>query len=401
MNIAYFDCLSGISGNMTLGALLANGLKEETLLQGLQQLPLEEWRLNVNRVLRNGIAAIHVEVDDHVHRHHHQASGGGHTHAHRGLRDILQLIETSALPPPVQQCASAIFTRLGQAEAEVHGTTVDEVHFHEVGAIDAIVDIVGTAIGMHALGITRVFASPLPLGQGWVQCAHGEFPVPAPATALLVRGAQIAETDIVAELVTPTGAAIITSLAEQYGPLPAMRIRSVGYGAGTRVLPRPNVLRLYLGEMAESGSPTEEIITLQTTMDDMPGEVLGYLMERLLAAGARDVYYSPVQMKKNRPGIEVTILCDAEIETDCLHLLFSETSTLGVRRVPVQRTCLPRDEQMTETPYGPVRVKISEWAGQQRIEPEYEDCRRCALSAQVPLRDVYRAAYAAYTTLIE
>jgi uncharacterized protein (TIGR00299 family) protein len=386
MRIAYFDCFSGISGNMTLGALLACGLERETLVAGLQTLPLDGWDLQVEPVAKRGIAATHVEVHEgHAHDHH------GHHHPHRGLTDILHLIDHSSITPRAKRLATAIFTRLGEAEAEVHGTTPDQVHFHEVGAIDAIIDIVGTAIGIDALGIERVVASPLPLGRGFVTCAHGCFPIPAPATALLVRGVPIAETDVEAELVTPTGAAIITTLAERFGALPAMTVRRVGYGAGTKELPRPNVLRLFLGE-AETSQAPEEIVGLETNLDDTPGEVLGYLMERLFAAGALDVFYSSIQMKKNRPGVLVRVLCAPADEAACTDLLFRETTTLGVRRQPFTRTCLPREIRTVDTPYGPVRLKVSRWGDVEHAEPEYEDCKRLAEEHGVSLRVVCAAA---------
>jgi uncharacterized protein (TIGR00299 family) protein len=384
MRIAYFDCLSGISGNMTLGAMLACGLEEATLVDGLKRLPVHGWHLHVDGVTKQGIAATHVEVEEHHHHHH-----DDHYH-HRGLGDILAIINDSTLNDRVKRTASAIFTRLGEAEAAVHGTTPDQVHFHEVGAIDAIVDIVGTAIGLDALSIERVVASPLPLGRGWVTCAHGTFPVPAPATAALVQGVPLAETEVEAELVTPTGAAIITTLAERFGPLPAMTVARVGYGAGGRDLPRPNVLRLFLGDTAEAAAP--EIVGLETNLDDVPAEVLGYLMDRLLAAGALDVFYTPIQMKKNRPGVLVRVLCDPRDEAACTDLLFRETTTLGVRRQAYTRTTLPRETRTVETPYGPVRVKVSRWHEVERAEPEYDDCCARAEAAGVPLLAVYQAA---------
>jgi hypothetical protein len=390
MRIAYFDCLSGISGNMVLGAMLACGLEESVLLGGLAQLPLHGWSLTAEKVLKRGICAVHVRVDEVTHE---QEMGAGehHHHPHRGLGDILHLIDHSDLSPRVKKTAGAIFTRLGEAEAEVHGTTPDEVHFHEVGAVDAIVDIVGAAVGLEALGIDRVLASPLPLGRGWVVCAHGTFPVPAPATALLVRGVPIVETDIDAELVTPTGAAIITTLAERFGSLPAMTVGQVGYGAGTKELPRPNVLRLFLGEEAAAGAATE-IVGLETNIDDLPGEILGYLMDRLLAAGALDVFYTPIQMKKNRPGVLVRVLCAPDTVDTCTGVLFAETTTLGVRRTRYTRDVLPREFRTVDTPYGPVRLKISRWQDLERAEPEYEDCRKLAEEHGVSLLAVYRAA---------
>jgi len=389
MRIAYFDCLSGISGNMTLGAMLACGLDEAELLHGLSLLPIDGWKLTAETVLRRGISAVYIKVDEHAHHHGHDEHH--HHHPHRGLGDILRIINDSGLSDGVKKTAGAIFTRLGEAEAAVHGTTPDQVHFHEVGAIDAIVDIVGTAIGLEALGIERVVASPLPLGHGWITCAHGVFPVPAPTTAMLGQGVPIAETDIEAELVTPTGAAIITTLAASFGTLPAMTVQRVGYGAGSHDLPRPNVLRLFIGEEACEQAP-ESIVGLETNIDDLPAEVLGYLMDRLFAAGALDVFYTPIQMKKNRPGVLVRVLCAPRDETTCTDILFRETTTLGVRRMVLHRTVLPRDIRTVDTPYGAVRVKTSRWGDIERAEPEYEDCRRLAEEHGVPLLQVYHAA---------
>ncbi|MHB9023770.1 MAG: nickel pincer cofactor biosynthesis protein LarC [Armatimonadota bacterium] len=381
MRLAYLDCFSGVSGNMLLGALLACGLEEAALVSELRRLPLEGWELKSERVLRKGIQAVHVEVDDHGHEH----------HLHRGLGDILALIEQSGVSERAKKTASAIFTRLGEAESTVHGVPPDRVHFHEVGAVDAIIDIVGASVGLELLGIEKIVASPLPLGSGWVKSAHGLLPVPAPATALLVRDVPIVESDVECELVTPTGAAIVTTLAAGYGPLPSMTVRAVGYGAGTRDLPRSNVLRLFLGEETVESTPTE-IVGLETNLDDLPGEITGYLMDRLFAAGALDVFFTPIQMKKNRPGVLVRVLCAPRDEAGCTDILFRETTTLGVRRLPFGRTVLPRETRTVDTPYGPVRVKVSRWGDVERVEPEYEDCRALAEQHGVPLVAVYQSA---------
>lgn len=387
MRLAYFDCLSGISGNMVLGAMLACGLPEATLRDGLTRLHLHGWSLSAERVMRQGIQAVYVTVHEQAHHHH---GHDEHHHPHRGLGDILRIIDASDLSPRVKQTASAIFTRLGEAEAAVHGTTPDQVHFHEVGAIDAIIDIVGSVIGLEALGIDRIMASPLPLGHGWITCAHGVFPVPAPATAMLMRGVPIAETDIEAELVTPTGAAIVTTLAERFGSLPGMTVAQVGYGAGSHELPRPNVLRLFIGDHAPQAAT--DIVGLETNLDDVSGEVAGYLMERLFAAGALDVFYTPIQMKKNRPGVLVRVLCAPQDEATMTDILFRETTTLGVRHLAYTRTTLPREVREVMTPFGGVRVKMSRWDDVARAEPEYEDCRALAEAQQVPLQTVYQAA---------
>jgi len=394
MRIAYFDCISGISGNMALGAMLACGLDIDILRAELAKLPIGEWTLKATQVQKLGIAATHVDVDDHPHQHeqgHHR-----HHHPHRGLADILTIINAAELSTGVKEKATAVFTRLAEAEAKVHGTTPEEVHFHEVGAIDAIIDIVGTCIGLEALAIERIVSSPLPLGSGWVKCAHGVFPVPAPATALLTAGFPIVKTDIEAELVTPTGAALITTLAESFGPLPAMKVLHVGYGAGTRELPRPNVVRLFIGETADVADAPVEIVGLECNLDDIPGEILGYTMDRLFAAGALDVFFSAIQMKKNRPGILLQVLCAPGEESACMDIIFRETTTLGVRRTSYTRTVLPRRHENAVTPWGAVRMKITTSNGEERAAPEYEDCRQLAQDNDVPLQQVYLAAQAAY-----
>ncbi len=393
MRIAYFDCISGISGNMALGAMIACGLDVEYLRTELAKLPIGEWELSATQVQKLGIAATHVDVDDHPHQHEQEHH---HHHPHRNLADILAIINAADLTHGVREKATAVFTRLAAAEAQVHGSTVAEVHFHEVGAIDAIIDIVGFCIGIVELGIEQIVSSPLPLGSGWVKCAHGVFPVPAPATALLTKGFPIASTDIEAELVTPTGAALITTLADSFGPLPSMVMRQVGYGAGTRELPRPNVLRLFLGETAYTSEEPEEIVVLEANLDDITGETLGYALDRLFAAGALDVFFSPIQMKKNRPGILLQVLCTIDMENDCTHIIFSETTTLGVRRTACTRKVLPRHHVNVATIWGEVRMKVSCWNGIERAAPEYEDCRQLAEEHDIPLQQIYTAAHLNY-----
>ncbi len=393
MRIAYFDCISGISGNMALGAMLDCGLNIDYLRAELAKLPIGEWTLTATQVQKLGIAATHVDVDDHPHQHEH---GHGHHHPHRNLADILAIINAADLAYGVREKATAVFTRLAEAEAQVHGSTIEEVHFHEVGAIDAIIDIVGFCIGIEELGIERIISSPLPLGNGWVKCAHGVFPVPAPATALLTAGFPIATTDIEAELVTPTGAALITTLAESFGPLPAMVLKQVGYGAGTKELPRPNVLRLFLGETAYASEAPEEIIGLEVNLDDTTGETLGYAMDRLFAVGALDVFFTAIQMKKNRHGILLQVLCTPDLEDACTNIIFRETTTLGVRRTCYTRTVLPRRHVSVPTIWGEVRMKVSCWNGIERAAPEYEDCRQLAEEHNIPLQQIYIAAHLNY-----
>ncbi len=388
MKLAYFDCLSGISGDMTLGALVDLGVPLEVLQRGIDSLGLPRCRLEAREVKRHHFRAIHVQV--HTAEEHH----------HRHLSQIEQMIRSSGLPEPVQQTALAIFRRLGQAEAKVHGTTLEKVHFHEVGAADSIADIVGTAIGLHQLGVQHVEASPVPTGCGTIQIAHGTVTVPAPATAELLRGVPLRPSQVEAELTTPTGAAILAALARGFGPLPQMTLRGIGYGAGTRQLAQqPNVLRILLGEtQAEPGPWQEECLwQLEATVDDSTGELLGHAVQRLLELGALEAYCVPVVMKKSRPGTLLVVLCRQEELRRLQAAVFEETTTLGLRRFPVQRSKLPREEASVSTPWGQVQGKRYRTpGGAERFAPEFEHCRRVAEAAGVSLRQVYEAALAAF-----
>ncbi len=389
MKIAYFDCIAGASGDMILGALLDAGLPEATLRAGLAALRLDDFELRCRQVVKSGFSATKVDVlvaEDVPARH---------------LPEIEAIVTQSELPPAVQERAVAIFRRLGEVEASIHGTTLDQVHLHELGGVDTIVDVVGTLVGLDALGIKRVYASPLPMARGFVRGAHGPIPLPAPATMALLEGVPVVGSDLEVELVTPTGAALLSSLAAAFGPIPAMTLRAVGYGAGGRDLPIPNVLRLLLGDQATSGDAvTETLAVLETNVDDLNPEIYDYVMARLFDAGALDVFLSPIQMKKNRPATLLRVLCqpgDAEVLTS---ILLAETSTLGVRQHWVTRHCLARTIHTVETPYGPVRVKVASWGETQaKAAPEYDDCRRLAEERGVPLREVYRAAEMAAAAL--
>ena len=382
--IAYLDCFSGISGNMLLGALIDAGLSIDDLRADLARLPLKGYELKAERVTKRGIAATHVEV------------ATGHEHAHRGIKDILQIIEQSTLPKEVTDCSRRIFTRLAEAEARVHGQPVDEVHFHEVGAVDAIVDVVGACCGLHRLGIAEVHASPVPLGGGWVETAHGRLPIPAPATAELLKNVPAYGGPVDAELVTPTGAAILTTLARSYGPMPGITVRAVGWGAGTKDLPHPNALRVFIGEMA--AAPMEQrLVALETNLDDMNPEFFDYLMDRLFAAGALDVFYTSILMKKSRPATLITVLTDAAKTNALRDVIFRETTTLGIRSYEVTRLCLDREWHEVETEFGPVRVKVGRAGGDiVTAAPEYEDCRRLARESGTPVKAVYQAALSAF-----
>jgi hypothetical protein len=382
MKIAYFDCIAGASGDMMLGALLDAGLSESVLRQQLAALRLAEFELTSRRTIRHGFSALKVDVaarDDVPARH---------------LSDILATVADSDLAPPIKERAAAIFRRLGEVEAAIHGVSPDQVHLHELGGVDTMVDVVGVLLGLAELGIDQVVVSPLPLGRGFVQGAHGAIPLPAPATLALLKGAPLFGSPLDAELVTPTGAVLLSSLASSFGPIPPMTLEAIGYGAGGRDLPIPNLLRLLVGQPAgASGASLEMLVTLETNIDDLNPEFYDYVMARLFEAGALDVFLSPLHMKKNRPGVLLQVLCRPADADPLTAILFAETSTLGVRQQRVERHCLPRALRTVATEYGPVQVKLVHWgAGQLKAKPEYEDCRRLAEAHHIPLREVYGAA---------
>lgn len=385
MTILYCDCFSGISGDMFLAALCDLGLPKNYLTDQLARLNLAEFEgLDVRKVMKGPLQATSIEFHLHevCHDHHH----------HRNLTDISKIIGESSLPAAVQKTSLAIFTKLAGAEARVHGQPVDEVHFHEVGAADSILDIIGAAIGLHFLGNPTLYSSSLPLGQGSVQTQHGLLPLPAPATLELLQsaGAPVHSSSAQAELVTPTGAAILATLATFTQP--DFTIRSVGTGAGKRDFPWPNILRVMLGE--ESG-PVSGYVEIETNIDDLPAQVLGHVMQLLLNAGALDVYFTPIQMKKDRPAVKLSVIAHARDEIALSRLMLAETSTLGVRVHPVHRHEAQREEQKIATPYGEISIKIKRIDGQiARVQPEYEDCLRLAQAAGVPLIKVLEEAAA-------
>lgn len=386
--VAYFDCFSGTSGDMILGALLQCGVEPKRLREALSSLKIGDWTLQVESVTRHGIGAlrVHVEAVD-------EATHGRHLH------HIEQIISEAELPASVINQALAIFRRLGEAEAAVHQTDVQSLHFHEVGAVDAIVDIVGACLLLHMLGIQRVVCSPLPMGRGFVECMHGTIPLPAPAVVELTKGVPTYGVDIEAELVTPTGAAILTTLAESFGPLPAMVMSQSGYGAGSRDLEnRPNLLRVVLGEDQAPGQ-VEEVAIIETNIDDMSPQFYETAMDRLFAAGALDVYLQPVIMKKSRPGTLLTVLCDPYLADNLAATLFAETSTLGVRITKAERRCMARHVSTVSTPYGEIRMKSARWGDQVvKAAPEYEDVRKAAENAGVPATQVWETAMLAFRT---
>ena len=382
MAIAYFDCLSGISGDMILGAIIDAGLPLDDLKSELTGLGLSGYRLSAAKVKKAGMSGTQVVVES------------TEQPTERHLSEILSIIEESRLDSPVKEQSSTIFRRLAAAEAKVHGQEPESVHFHEVGAIDAIVDVVGAVAGLRRLGIERIYSSSLPLGRGWIQSAHGKLPVPAPATAELVKEVPTYAGDMEAELVTPTGAAILTTLCQDFGPMPPMTVAKIGYGAGSRDLSQPNLLRIFVGSpSAVCETVPERITVLETNIDDMNPEFYDHLMDRLLSQGALDAYLTPIYMKKNRPATMVTVLAPAQHREELLTILFQETTTLGVRIWETERRCLARETREVETQFGKVRVKIGRLGDRiTTIAPEYEDCRRLALEHQVPLKEVYQEA---------
>ena len=380
--IIYFDCFSGISGDMILGALCDAGLDVAELRALLQTLQVPGWSIDAVRETRGWLTGtrMHVHAPEQT--------------THRHLHDVTAIITQSGLPAAVKATALRIFANLADAEAHIHGVRADEVHFHEVGALDAIVDIVGIAAGLHLLGITQVYASPLPLGSGWVKAAHGDIPVPAPATLYLLTQAQapIVPDDAGFELVTPTGAAVLATLATFKRP--ALALQQVGYGFGKKITPRPNALRVWLGEGTASDGA---LVLLECNIDDQPAEQLAYVCTQALALGARDVWQQQIFMKKGRAALLLSVLCDRDHEDALVDLLMRQTSTLGMRRTMVDRHVAERALVTVDTHYGPLRVKVKTWRGDViGAAPEYEDCAAAAQAHAVPLTQVYAAALAAY-----
>jgi uncharacterized protein (TIGR00299 family) protein len=458
MRIAYLDCFSGMSGDMFLGALIDAGVSPKLLDQTVAALDIGA-RLEISKVNRSGITATKVDVlvhgekelpreefwaneatrshpHSHEHEHHHGAQphvGGesgvparldardsrrsstdsavpragtlaSHSHEHdhgRSLTEIKRIIQDSAISAQAKTTAIHIFEALGAAEAKIHNMDIESVHFHEVGAVDAMVDIIGAAVGVEALGVDEIICSPLNVGGGTVKCAHGTFPVPAPATVELLQGAPVFSSGIQAELLTPTGAAIVKTLASRFGAFPEMKIEKSGYGAGTRDFPgHANVVRLTVGEAAShlaANTNQETISVLEANLDDLNPQVFGYVLDRLLAEGALDVFSMPVQMKKNRPGTLLTILCKPEDAAKLTQIVFTETTTLGVRQRQERRNTLARRWVPVSTPWGEVRMKIASLNGTvTNYAPEYEDCRRIAEEKHVPLKSVMQEAMQAY-----
>jgi len=388
VRIAHLDCFSGISGDMMLGALVGAGVQLAELAEMLQGLKLPGWSLReLSAEHEHRVPGTSVEV-----------VCGDEGHVHRTFADIRRMIEDAELPPPVATRSIDVFQRLAVAEGKVHGKPADEVTFHEVGAVDSIVDIVGSVAGLHLLAIERVSCAPVPLGSGTVHCRHGLIPVPAPATTELLRGVPTYPGEDARELVTPTGAALATTLASGFGSMPPMEIEAIGYGLGKAAgRAMPNALRLFVGTPpVEEGVPQSQAIVLEANIDDLSPQFYGPLADRLFDGGALDVYLSPVQMKKGRPGTLVTVLCDPGSRARLEQVLFDETTTIGVRRHTVWRSCLERSTRVVRTEYGDVRIKESYARGRLRNRmPEFDDCRDLAEESEVPVRQVHDAALAA------
>lgn len=379
--VIYFDCFSGISGDMILGALCDAGLDITQLRTMLSTLPVDGWSIDTTHEVRGWLSGTRMHVV------------APEQDSHRHLHDVVAIIEASQLPTHVKTQAIAVFTRLAEAEAHIHGVTREQVHFHEVGALDAIVDIVGIVAGLSLLGVTQVYASPLPLGSGWAKAAHGDIPVPAPATLHLLSAvkAPIIPDQANFELVTPTGAAVLATLAQFRRP--AMTLERIGYGFGKKQTERPNALRVWLGS---ANTPAETLVLLECNIDDQTPEQLAYVCERLMREGARDVWQTAITMKKSRAAVQLSLLCDADREALLVDVLLRESSTLGMRRQFVERHVTARDIQLVQTPYGEIRVKHKIWQGERITSaPEYEDCASAARQHNIPIQQVYQAVHTA------
>jgi len=391
MKTLYFDCFAGASGDMILGALVSAGVEPRALIAQLELLGVSGWQVNFEQVDRSGISATYARVDT------------AHEHAHRHLSDILKIIYDSRLSDGVKERAARIFSLLAEAEARVHDQPIERIHFHEVGALDAIIDVCGAAIGFELLGIEQFLCSPLRVGTGMTEMAHGRFPIPPPAVAELLKGKPIYAGDIAGEFVTPTGAAIISAVCQSFGPVPPMKIEATGYGAGTRDHDKfPNALRIFVGESEDAGKLADEtLLMIETNIDDLSPQVVGYVMDRAFELGALDCYLTHTQMKKNRPGLLLSVLCRLDEREKFLQIIFAETTTIGARSYQVLRRALARETVRVETQFGPIDVKVaylndSANNGAVNAMPEFEQCRTAARTANVPLREVQEAARAAY-----
>lgn len=386
MKVLYFDLIGGASGDMILGALIDAGVPAEKLTEMLAGLKLDEFELIATPIEKNGFQATKVDIQV------------GEQPPERHLKEILEVIRNSSLPKSIQNRAIRIFQKIASVEAGIHNKPVDHIHLHELGGTDTIVDVTGALLALDFLGVSHIYASPIPLGSGFIKGAHGQIPLPAPATMGLLKGLPVRKTEIKAELITPTGAALLAELVKDFSPPPEMKVEAVGYGAGTRDLPIPNLLRVMIGETAETGNQNrEQLILLESNLDDLNPEIYPYVMESLFNAGALDVCLLPVQMKKNRPGTQIQVLVEIQKAEDMREILFRETSTLGIRQTQIDRFSLPRNIQEVSTSFGIVRIKVAgEGTKFQKASPEYEDCQKIARENDIPLQQVYQEAVKAY-----
>ena len=390
MRIAYFDCFSGASGDMVLGSLFDAGLSPRLMREALDKLKLPSIRLRVKKVLKAGIAATQVIVE-----------GKHEKRSHRNLKELLGIIDRSRLDTELKEKSRAIFSRLASAEAEIHHKRVEEVHFHEVGGLDSVVDIVGAVWGFREMRFEKVYVSNINVGTGFVRCEHGTLPVPAPAALSLTKGMPIYSSGVEKELLTPTGAAVLSTLGSEFGHLPAMKVERIGYGAGRSDLPHPNVLRLMIGT-AESTPATEKVMIVETNIDDMNPQFYEYIMEQLQSQGVAEVFLTPIFMKKNRPATLLTVICSIEKLSSVAQFLLRETTTLGVRWREEERACAERQIIRHRTKHGVIHFKLARWDGKiVNLAPEYEDCKRLAFEKGVPLKEVFEEAKKAATTLLK
>jgi hypothetical protein len=381
MKIAYFDCFSGASGDMILGSMIDAGLSPHLLRKELRKLQIPTVRLKVKKVLKGGISATQVIVE-----------GRDETRSHRNLKELLRIVERSDLEPEVKKKSKEIFQRIASVEAKIHRKPIDRIHFHEIGGLDSIVDIVGSVWGLQQMGTDEIHVSKVNVGAGFVKCEHGVLPVPAPATLSLMKGKPIYSSGVEKELLTPTGAAILTSLGSEFGPMPLMRVEKIGYGAGRDDLPHPNLLRLIIGtSTATSGK--ERVVVIETNIDDMNPQFYDYIMEKLLTMGVLDVFFTPIMMKKNRPATLLTVICPSERMLSIIDFLLRETTTLGLRWHEEERALADREILTLKTKYGEIHFKLARWEGKAiSLSPEYEDCKRLALKKGVPLKEIFEAA---------
>jgi len=390
MRIAYFDCFSGASGDMILGSLIDAGLSPRRLKEELKKLRTPTIHLKVKKVLKRGISATQVIVE-----------GRSEKRSHRNLKEILRIIERSGVEAEVKEKSKEIFRRIASVEGKIHRTPMEEIHFHELGGLDSIVDIVGAVWGIRQLGIERLYVSKVNVGTGFVKCEHGILPVPAPATLSLMEGKPIYSSEVERELCTPTGAALLTTLGSEFGSMPLINIERIGYGAGRDNLPHPNLLRLIIGT-SESTSGKEKVVVIETNIDDMNPQFYDYLIEKLLAMEVLEVFITPILMKKSRPGHLLTIICPSEKLPSVTKFLLRETTTLGLRWHEEERAKADREILTRETKYGKIRFKLARWDGRVvNLSPEYEDCKRSALKKGVPLKEVFEEAKRVATTLRE